>query len=166
MNRQEKKYRIKSFTEILKLLKETGAKKVKETTTTHYYGEHTGNDVEKFVEYDDRCEIHILKETQGRFVLTKREKISNKSEGLQWLKDHGYSICNIVKMTYSEYKYKSGMIGLYVVEDFIYSVILYYPLTQHEEMEKVFGLTETEVIEVPYNKYLDMLGRLRKKILD
>ena len=49
MKHQEKKYRVDSFTEILKLLNEKGAKKEKEIISTHYYGQHRSNDVEKFV---------------------------------------------------------------------------------------------------------------------
>ena len=59
MKHQEKKYRVDSFTEILKLLNEKGAKKEKEIISTHYYGQHRSNDVEKFVEYSDHLASHL-----------------------------------------------------------------------------------------------------------
>lgn len=51
MKHQEKKYLADSFTTIQKILKKKGAKKKQEIVSTHYYGQHEGNDVEKFVEY-------------------------------------------------------------------------------------------------------------------
>ncbi len=161
MKRQEKKYLVDSFTSIRKILKEKHAKKVREVVSTHYYGEHKGNDVEKFVEYSNRCEIHVLKESGGRFTLTKHKPILDKEEGLAWLKGKRYTDANIVKMAYTEYEYKNGIVGLYVIDGFLYSVILDFPQGQHEAMEKEFGLQTTEVMSLPYNKYLEKIGRLR-----
>ena len=161
MKHQEKKYRVDSFTEILKLLNEKGAKKEKEIISTHYYGQHRSNDVEKFVEYSDRFEIHILKETDGRFTMTEHRPIPDKNAGLDWLKNRGFTTVNIVKMAYAEYTYKNGTVGLYTIDDFLYSVILYYPSNQHKVVEKEFDLSTAEVITFPYNKYLAKIGRLR-----
>ncbi len=166
MKHQEKKYRVESFTKILKLLKEKGAKKEKEIISIHYYGQHKGNDVEKFVEYKDRCEIHILKEHDGRFTMTEHAPIKDKDAGFTWLKNKGYSVANIVKMDYTEYAYKDGTVGLYTIDDFLHSVILYFPKDKHEAMEKEFSLDITEVISVPYNKYLAKIGRLRSRKLN
>jgi hypothetical protein len=165
MKFQEKKYRVDSFTKILKLLKEKGAKKGKEITSIHYYGQHKSNDVEKFVEYVDRCEIHMLKEQSGRFIITDHSVIPGKKTGFEWLKKRGFTKVNIVKMVYTEYEYKNGTIGLYTINDFLYSVILYYPIGQHEVTEKEFGLSSSEVISVPYNKFLEKMGRLQSKNL-
>lgn len=165
MKPQEKKYRVNSFTEILKLLKQKNAKKDKEITSTHYYGQHKSNDVEKFVEYTDRFEIHILKEQSGRFTMIEHRPIQDKKAGLDWLKSRGFTIANIIKMNYSEYSYKNGIIGLYVIDDFLYSVILYYPQKQHDEIEKEIGLNNAEIINIPYNKLLEKMGRLNSIIL-
>src|SRR3989344_1594372 len=148
MKPQEKKYRVDSFSKILKLLKEKGAKKKKEIVSIHYYGQHKGNDVEKFVEYADRYEIHVLKEANGRFTMTEHKPIQNKDAGITWLKNHGFIIANIVKMVYTEYSYKNGTVGLYIIDDFLHSVILYFPHDQHKTMEEEFKLTSAEVISV------------------
>jgi hypothetical protein len=166
MKPQEKKYFVDSFASIQSLLKEKGAKKSEEIISTHYYGQHAGNDVEKFVEYTDRYEIHALKEENGKFTMTEDKQIKGKDEGVVWLKSKGYTTANIVKMDYTEYEYKNGTVGLYVINDFLHSVILYYPSDQHQEMEKEFGLDHAEVITVPYNKYLEKLGRLRSMKLN
>ncbi len=160
MKPQEKKYLVDSFTTIQKILKEKGAKKKKEIISIHYYGQHEGNDVEKFVEYADRYEVHTLKEEDGRFTLTEHKTIKDKDAGLAWLKEKGYTTANIVKMAYTEYEYKNGTVGLYIIDDFLHSVILYYSPSQHKSIEKEFGLQKTEVMTVPYNKYLERLGKL------
>lgn len=161
MERQEKKYRVESFAPTQQHLTEKGAEAGPAIVATHYYGVHEGNDVEKFVEYADRCEIHVLKEQDGKFTMTEDRKIANKDEGIAWLKSRGYTTANIVKMDYMEYSYNDGTVGLYTIDDFLRSVILYYPSNQHDALEKEFGLQSAEVIRVPYNKYLEQLGRLR-----
>ena len=134
---------------------------MKEIVSTHYYGEHKGNDVEKFVEYADRCEIHILQEQDGKFTMTEHRSITNKDEGFSWLKSRGFTTANIVTMAYTEYEYKEGTVGLYVIDDFLSSVILYYSPEKLEAMEKEFELEHAEVISLPYNKYMNTLGKLR-----
>ena len=161
MQPQEKKYLVDSFTGVEKKLEEVGAKKGKEVVAVHYYGQHESNDVEKFVECADRVEIHFLKETNGKFTLTEHSPIVDKEMGMVWLKRRGYTTANIVKMVYTEYAYKGGMVGLYIIDDFLHSVILYFPPDQHKEMEKKFGLGRAEQITVPYNKYLEKFGKLR-----
>lgn len=158
---QEKKYRVTSFTAIQKLLEKKGAKKNQQIVSVHYYGQHEGNDVEKIVEYADRCEIHVLKENGGNFTLTEHTPIASKEAGLAWLRSKGYAAANIVKMAYTEYEYKNGTIGLYLIDDCLRSVILYYSPDLYEDIEKEFGLQTTEVMTVPYNKYLEQLGRIR-----
>lgn len=162
-NHKEKKYRVESFKKILQLLKEKKAQKGKEIVAIHYYGEHKSNDVEKFVEYEDRYEIHVLKESNGTFTMAEHSPIADKKAGMIWLKKRGFKTVNIVKMAYTEYSYKNGTVGLYVINDFLHSVILYYPKANHETMEKEFKLTNAEVISVPYNKYLEKIGKLQSK---
>ncbi len=157
---QEKKYFVKSFDTIRNKLIQVGAKKIREVTSVHYYGVHEGNDVEKFVVYPDRCEIHKLLESHGKFTMKEHAVIVNKNAGIAWLKNRGYKIANIVRMDYTEYAYSDGTIGLYILDDDLYSVILYFSSDHHEKIEKEFGLQKAEVITLPYNKYLGMLGKL------
>lgn len=166
MNHQEKKYRVESFDDVLKILRAKDSQKIHEVSSIHYYGVHEGNDVEKFVVYPDRTEIHSLKESDGKYILTDHRTITNKEEGLQWLKDQGYKRTNIVRMEYEEYGYRDGIVGLYTIDNFLHSIILDFLPDQHGDIEKEFGLTGTEVITVAYNKYLGMLGRIRSMELN
>lgn len=161
MEHQEKKYRVDTFDSVKKKLKQVNTSNIREVISTHYYGEHKGNNVEKFVEYPNRVEIHILKESDGKFTLIKRREIKDKNIGFTWFKARGYKTINIVKIVSTIYKYKDGTVGLYIIDDFLHSVILYYPPDQHAIVEKEFGLDKTEVISVPYNKFLYRIGRLR-----
>jgi len=161
MKPQEKKYRVDSFVAIQKLLNKKGARKKKEVVATHYYGHHEGNDVEKFVEYVDRYETHVLKESGGRFTMTEHKQIPDKDIGFSWLKDKGYTKASIVKMVYTEYEHRGGVVGLYTINDFLHSVILYYSSDKHKAVESEFGLQNAEVITIPYNKYLEKLDALQ-----
>ncbi|MCR4276940.1 MAG: hypothetical protein NUV87_02315 [Candidatus Roizmanbacteria bacterium] len=161
MKLQEKKYLVESFTEIIQLLKDKGAEKIKEIKSIHYYGHHEGNNVEKFVEYFDRFEIHILDEISGQFVIKEHRLIPDKNTGFTWLKNLGYTTVDIIKMDCSEYKYINGTVGLYVIDNFLNSIILYYPPVDLENMEKEFRLNPLEVIKLPYNKYLNKVGKLK-----
>ncbi|OGK15674.1 hypothetical protein A2862_02870 [Candidatus Roizmanbacteria bacterium RIFCSPHIGHO2_01_FULL_38_41] len=161
MDKQEKKYKVDSFDEIKRKLKVFHAPKVKEAVSVHYYGQRNDNNVEKFVEHADRIEIHILEESAGKFILKENKEIASKDEGFSWLKKQGYSTAQIVKMEHEDYSYQDGMVGLYTIDDFHYSVILYYPPDRHAAMEKEFGLENAEVITIPYNKMLAEMGKLR-----
>jgi len=160
MKHQEKKYRVDSFNEIEKRLLEKGAIKGNEKTTSHYYADLSGNDVAKLVSKTDRCEIHILKELDGKFTLTESIPTNDVESGLQWLRDKGYTKVSKVKMINTNYEYKEGIIGLYIINDFLYSVILDFPEGLHESIEKEFDLESSEVISLPYNKYLLQKGEL------
>ncbi len=157
---QEKKYRVDSFTKVENILHTAGAKKLKVTTSKHYYARQNGNDVVKLVSYKDKSEVHILEESQGRFILKENIPVENIDTGLQWLKDKGYQMVDLVGMVYTDYAYKDGIVGLYVINNFLYSVILDFPEQQSQEIEKELGLTSTKVISVPYNKYLQQIDQL------
>jgi hypothetical protein len=166
MKPAEKKYRVASFTRIQKILSGKQAEKIQGIVSTHYYGLHDGNDVEKFVEYRDKLEVHVLKEQDGRFTLVEHKEIVNKESGFAWLKSRGFTTVNIVKMDYVEFEYNHGIVGLYVIDDFLYSVILCYLPTDLDTMQKEFGLETAEVISLPYNKYLSKINRLRSMQLN
>ena len=166
MKYQEKKYQIDSFTKIQTILDEVGAKKGHKVITDHYYAQQDGNDVVKLVKYTDRNEIHILGYSDGKYSLKENIPVENTETGLQWLKNKGYKIVNLVKMAYTDYEYKNGIVGLYIIDDFLHSVILDFPEGHHRAIEKEFELNTTEVISVPYNKYLDQIGKLRSMKLN
>jgi len=160
MKHHEKKYRVDDFNQIDRKLKEVGAKKLKHTTSTHYYARQAGNDVVKLVKYSDRNEIHILQETGGTFVLKENISVKSTDAGLRWLKGKGYTKADIVTMAYTDYGYKNGIVGLYIINGFLHSVILDFPEQQHPTMEKELGLATAEVLSIPYNKYLERIGKV------
>ena len=160
MKYQEKKYLVESFSLILELLNKKRAIKGEEVINTHYYTFQKSNDVVKLVEFADKNEIHILKESQGKYTLTENIPVSNLGEGLKWLKNKGYKSVSVVKMAYTDYDYKGGIVGLYLINDFLYSVILDFPDGMHEIMEKEFGLDKSKVINIPYNKLPEKMDRL------
>ena len=161
MKHQEKKYRVDSFTKIQKVLDESDVKNGKKTATTHYYAPKKSNDVVKVVEYNDRSEIHILGESKGKYTLKEIIPVDNTTAGLRWLKDKGYKEVNVLKMVNTDYEYRNGLVGLYIIDDFLHSVILDFPAGQHESVEKEFGLDNAEVISIPYNKYLEKIVKLQ-----
>ena len=124
MKQQEKKYRVDSFTKVLEILSKNNAKKKQEIINIHFYTQKEGNDVVKLVKYRDQNEIHILDEIDGKYILKQKIPMKSTEEGLRWLKDKGYKMVDIIKMTYTDYEYKGGIIGLYTINDFLYSVIL------------------------------------------
>lgn len=162
MKHQEKKYKVESFEEILELLKTKGAKKEEEKISFHYYAELDTNDVIKLVSKKNKYEIHILKETNGKFDLTDNIPVANERKGFKWLNSKGYKKVGKVKMANTNYEYKTGEVGLYTINDWLYSVILDYPAGEHEKYEKEFGLESAERIKLPYNKYLEKIGKLEK----
>lgn len=161
MKYQEKKYLVDSFSKIRKILNQSDAKKDSKVITTHYYAQKEGNDVVKLIKFTDRNEIHILKESQGKFTLQENLPVESTDTGLRWLKDRGYNVINLVKMANTDYEYKNGTVGLYIIDDFLHSVILDYPAGHHEAIEKEFGLETARVINVPYNKLLEQMDHLR-----
>lgn len=162
MKHQEKKYRVDSFASIQNILDKNNAKKGQEVITMHYYAQKEGNDVVKLVKYvNNRNEIHILEASQGRFSLKEKIPVPSTDAGLQWLKDKSCKTVNIVKIANTDYEYKNGVVGLYIIDDFLYSIILDFPEGQHEAIEKELGLNIAEVISIPYNKLLEKIGRLR-----
>ena len=159
MKHQEKKYRVDSFEKALNILKQSKAVKEIEIINIHYYAQKEGNGVVKLVKYEDKNEIHILDEIDGKYILKEKIPMKSVEAGLKWLKDKGYKAVDIVKMDYTDYVYKGGIVGLYTINDFLCSVILDYHEGQHKTKEKEFGLSKDDVINLPYNKYLEKLGK-------
>ncbi len=165
MKHQEKKFLVTSFDDVKKRLNQAGAKSLKTANSTHYYAQVDGNDVVKLVDQDGQCEIHLLKESDGKFTLADRIPMSDVSAGLRWLRDKGYESCTTVKITHTDYEYNVGLIGLYIINDLLYSVILDFPGNKHLAMEKQFGLEEAEQITIPYNKILENMGKIKPEPL-
>jgi hypothetical protein len=161
MQHQEKKLRVDSFASVKSKLIDLHAKQIDTTTSTHFYTQQTGNNVVKLVVGSGKVEIHILKESNGQFSLQKTIPLDSKVAGLNWLKEKNYHSVGVVNMAHADYAYKGGVIGLYTIDDFLHSVILNFPPGQHEVIQQELGLESTEVISVPYDKYLRELDRLR-----
>lgn len=161
MKPQEKKFFVESLAPLKKKIQELHLRKVKDESTTHYYGRHEGNDVAKFVVYPDRVVLRSLKEVNGKFEFGEDRALESKDEGFKWLKEKGFSNVDVVEMEYEEYAHKGGTVGLYVINSELYSVILFYPPGRHSEIETEFGLNQAEAIAMPFNKYLEKIGKAR-----
>lgn len=151
---QEKKYKVSSFDTIINALAIVGAKEVPQITTIHHYARHNGKDVIKLVEYEDRIEIHILEDIGGKFVMKEKFGVATKEEGFNWLNNKGYTQFDTVKMVYTDYEYKGGIVGLYTINDSLKSVILDYPSDMHDVIEKEMSLENAELITMPFNKLI------------
>lgn len=150
----EKKFKVTSFADIKHTLERLGARQVSKSESHHYYGMQQSKDVTKLVLSENKCEIHILKEQDGTFTLTNTIKVKDKHEGIKWLEDNGFKERMHVKMAHDDYEYDNGIVGLYVINDELLSVILDYPLNQHEKIMELLKLSSAEVIEQPYSQYL------------
>lgn len=166
MKHQEQKYQVESFDDIKKILDELDIKGSPEKVTNHYYGQHKGNDVVKLVSYSDKNEIHILKESRGNFDLEQSIPVESIEMGLNWLKNKDYKAVDLVKMANVDYEHKGGLIRLYLIDDWLHSVILDYSVGEHETVEKELGLEAAERITVPYNKQLKKMNKLRSMRLE
>lgn len=149
----EKKYKVESFDEIVKKLSELDVIKLPTSESHHYYAKQDSLDVIKLVISLDKCEIHILEEKDGTFTLLDRIPVEGKDAGITWLKDHGFNDITHIKMVHSNYIYAGGIVGLYVINDKLNSVILDYPIRKQSEMARLFGLETAKLIEQPYNLY-------------
>jgi len=160
MKHQEKKYRVDDFAGIKDKLAALGAMEASEGSSTHYYTPQPSNDVVKIVAHAGRCEVHMLEEVDGKFALTQRISLKDLAGGLKWLRGNGYQQVAVVTMRHVDYKYRGGIVGLYTINDWLRSVILDFPAGEHDSVAKELGLERAEVIEVPYNRYLEKMGRL------
>lgn len=161
MKHQEKKFLVDSFSSILLKLRELGCHPKPEKTSTHYYTHQARNDVVKLVADNRDYEVHVLKEANGKFTLTERIPLNSKEADFDWLKRKGYQAVDVVKMSYTDYIYQEGTIGLYTINNFLCSVILDFPEGEHEEIIELLELAAAEPLTVPYNKYLAALGKLK-----
>jgi len=150
---QEKKYAVHSFDEILKELNQVQAVRLPRSITHHYYAQLESNDVLKLVVSDSKSVIRKLEESNGRFTLVEDIPMTSKQAGIDWLQSHGYCNLQEVIMDCESYEYQNGMISLYKINN-ILSVITDFPAEQQDNIRNEFHLVDCEVINVPYNKYL------------
>ena len=153
-------YRVDGFAEITQKLAELGVQKERESSSTHYYTVQPNNDVVKLVRHSDDCEVHMLKEESGKFTLTDRIRLKNVSEGVKWLRDNGYDRVAVVTMKHTDYLYKDGIVGLYVINGVLYSMILDFVPGEHTAIAEELGIEGADLIKLPYNKYLEQRGEL------
>jgi hypothetical protein len=165
MSKQEKKYLVNDFNTVTRLLKEAAAPVTLKTLTKHYYAHQRGNDVVKLVDYGDRIEVHMLKEEDGKFTLTDTIPVANLESGLRRLKDMGFTRYAVLTMEDEEYGYLNGTVAIYTVNGSLRSVILEFSAGAHDNVARALGLESAEVINVPYNKYLEQKGLLEIKEL-
>ena len=150
----EKKFRVKSFDKVTDKLDELEANKLPLSESHHYYAIQDSSDVTKLVISSSKSEIHILKEENGTFTLIDSIRVEGKDDGIDWLNKNGFTKISHIKMVHTDYEFEDGIVGLYIINDDLLSVILDYPTKEHIRMAKLFNIEKSEVIEQPYNKYL------------
>lgn len=165
MKRVEMKFQVNSFRPIEDKLQKLGSKKGTSTTLVNYYARQDSKDVVKLVHYPDRDEIAMLTESNGTFLLKERIAVDSTKAGLEWLKNKGYSLVDVVEMHCTEYEYAGGIVGLYLINGWLHSVILDFPTQQHTDMKELFSLTQAQEITVPYNLYLEQAGKVQSLTL-
>lgn len=163
---QERKYRVESFIPIKRRLEQLGIAGSKLKKTSHYYRQYEGNDVIKLISNKNKNKIVHLKENKGKFDLIESIQMESLEDGLNWMKEKGYSSVGLVKMENVDYKYKNGLVRLYIIDDWLYTVILKYPKGEHKSLESDLLLGKAETVKVPYNKLLKQLGKLKIIKLD
>lgn len=161
MTKQERKYLVKSFTKIKKILSNKKISQSQYSATDHFYGRQKGNNVTKLVKYSDKLEIHVLEEEDGIYLLKKTIPMKTVNEGINWLRNSGFSVIDIVKMESITYDYLGGLVRLYLIDGWLHSVILSHDNEKLSEVEKKLGIKKADVIAQPYNVYLESLGKLR-----
>ena len=129
--------------------------------SNHYYAKLKTNDVVKLVDYGNRYEIHVLKEVNGQFRLTERINCLSKDKGLERLNEMGHSVFSIIRMNYTDYTFRDGVIGFYDIDGTFKSIILNYPPGEHDAIANLLDLSEQNVLRTPYNVYLAKNGKLR-----
>jgi len=157
----EQKYQVQVFTDIITKLKKLNAKHIYQSDTIHYYGMPEKDEkIIKLVEYSDHTEIHKLRKQKQQFKLTEKESVKNKLAGLQVLKANGFIKVAVVTMHSDNYEYEDGLVRLYTIDNWLFSVILDFPSGVHTSIAKKLGLKEKDIIATAYNKQLELLGKL------
>ncbi len=154
MQHQETKYLVDSFLPFIDFFAAHNINPQEPKTTHHYYGRQPGPGVTKLVDYGDHQEIHILSEKDGQFKLSSALPIASVELGLEWLRQHGFTSIDHIQMTATDYAYKQGRVRLYLLNNEVHSIILDYPVGQELEVAVELGLTEQQLLRVPYNVYL------------
>jgi hypothetical protein len=166
MATQELKFRVDSFASVERKLGELGAERVKHSESSHYYVPLPGNGVLKLVVKPGRAELHELSERQGKFELVKNVPMHTLRNGLKSLKKRGFDRVGLVHMAHTDYRLRDGIVGLYIINGHLKSVILDFPSGEHDQVRRILGMDGSELIEIPYNKYLQQRGQLELVPID
>lgn len=155
----ETKYRVKDFGAIEQRLKDLGAQPIKMSETTHFYAQRPDLNVTKLVDYGNRWQIHELAEANGTFALTRKIDMPSRQAGLDWLRNQGYHKVQVVTMADRGFEVPDGEIGLYLINDWLTSVIVDVPAEYQDAWAQKLELHAQDIITTPYNVLLESLGR-------
>jgi hypothetical protein len=73
---------------------------------------------------------------------------------VNWLKAHNFNTVQVVKMAHDDYEFQGGIVGLYTINDWLKSVILEYPIGEHEHIQNQLGMIEAVKLELPTTNIL------------
>lgn len=162
----EMKFKVDGFANVVGAIKQAGGKPTGTHSSRHYYANQPGNSVLKLVVSGGESAIHHLQEHDGTYRMVEQIPVSGAAAGLKWLADNGTSMIEEVQMTHTDFELDGGVVGLYLINDELNSVILDFPPQRHDEVAAWLGLAGAERITIPYNAYLRHAGRLAARPID
>ena len=120
----EQKYRVDSFDNILPCLRNLAVTSPIEGTSYHHYTRRPGNDVLKLVVTGGAASIHRLGEHEGRFQLEEAWPVADRTTGFGWFREQGFAELDGVEMSHSKYRHGDGIVGVYVIDGWLRSVMV------------------------------------------
>lgn len=154
MVKVEKKFLVESLDSVLDKLQQLGAKASPGVSSHHTYADTEGPEIVKMVESGGNIWVHEMADRGGTFELVKTTPVDSKEAGLELLNLLKPTNIQTLKIDYINYYLENATIGLYTLNDSIYSVIIYSDPNYHDKLAKKLGLNNVETIEVPFNHLL------------
>lgn len=158
----EQKYHVDNMDDIESCLHDLGADFDGEHTSTHYYAP-TNEGVKKVVQRKSGFYFVEMSQKNGRFEVFSQHKLPSLVSGYQTLKTQGFKEVDVVEMKHRDYRLRNGIVGLYVINGNLPSIIIDFPDGSHEKVEHELGLKLSMRINDPFSRILRQM-KLNKTI--
>lgn len=149
----EELYLVDDFAPVEDRLQALGAADLGEHVSLHYCA-HVESGSLKVVKRETGWDITEMAEEDGQFEVVSQKSIGNKDEGFAVLRERGFNEVEVVEMNYHEYDLKGGIVGLYVLNKLIKSVVIDYPEGEHVEIKKELLLDDAQKINMSFSVLL------------